>query len=865
MRKMIRDISRHIKKIKRPSLPKKSELVQKKNLKIYARYALYAFLGFLALVFAIALFYLATVPLPDISNFDKRVISQSTKIYDRTGKILLYDNHNTIRRTVVNLDQIHPNVANAAIAIEDDQFYNHHGFRIKSLVRATLSNIFKKDGPTQGGSTLTQQIVKNTLLTREKTLTRKIKEVIIAIRLEQKLTKDEILEIYLNEAPYSGNIYGVEEASQVYFKKKAIDVTLREASYLASIPQSPYYYDPNGPNRAELDNRANYVLLRMKTLGYITEEQYQVALNEPAVFVPKAQSAVKAPHFVFWIRDYLIKKYGEDRVNKEGLRVISTLDFELQSYAEEEALKEGLKNKKEYNGENVALVAIDPNNGHILSMVGSRDFFDKEIDGQFNVATAARQPGSAFKPFVYATAFKKGYRPETVLFDVFTEFNASCNPNGTGTDCYSPENFDGKWRGPISLKNALAESRNIPAVKLLYLAGISDSIATARSMGITTLSTPKNYGLSLVLGAGEVKLIDMVSAYGTFATNGVHHDPTGILKVEDKSGEILEEWKQGDGEQVLPDYVASNISLILSNEDYRAPTFGRGSSLNVPGYSVAAKTGTTNSSRDAWIVGYSPKIVVGIWSGNNNNTPMKKGGAQVSGPLFNKVIKKYLNKVGDEPFAVIPMPETGGAPILRGLWQGGESFFIDSISGGLATDFTPKSARVEKVVTNVRTILYWVDKNNPTGEKPKNPENDPQFNNWEYGIKNWLSKNYVNFVTDASIPKYYDNVHQSIINIPVTISGINEESVFTNEDKFTITITPETAIVKNIDIYIDSRKIKTLTLAPWEYEIDLSTLKLKPGAHIIKAVVFDNLLYQGEDSISFVYEPKDLEISPETQ
>ncbi len=863
MRKTIQDISRHIKRKTSVVFSQQKKQLGKKTWKDYAKYLLYAFLGFLALVFAIALFYLATVPLPDISNFDKRVISQSTKIYDRTGKILLYDNHNTIRRTVVDLAQINPNIAHASISIEDDQFYNHHGFRIKSLIRATLSNIFKSSGPTQGGSTLTQQIVKNTLLTREKTLTRKIKEVIIAVRLEQKLTKDEILEIYLNEAPYSGNIYGVEEASQVYFKKKAIDVTLAEASYLAAIPQSPYYYDPNGSHRAELDVRAHYVLKRMQDLGYITQEQHDQAVTENVYFVPKAQSAVKAPHFVFWIRDYLTKKYGEERVDKEGLKVISTLDFDLQSYAEEQAKIEGLKNEKQYGGENVALTAIDPNNGQILAMVGSRDFFDKEIDGQFNVATAGRQPGSSFKPFVYATAFKKGYRPETVLFDVVTEFNPSCNPDGSSKDkeCYSPGDFDNKFKGPMMLKNALAESRNIPAVKLLYLAGVTDSIATARSMGITTLGTPKDYGLSLVLGAGEVKLVDMVSAYGTFAANGVHHESTGILKVEDKTGEILEEFKQSEGEQILPDYIASSISSILSNEDLRAPTFGRGSPLNVPGYSVAAKTGTTNSSRDAWIVGYSPKIVVGVWAGNNNNTVMKNGGAQLAGPLFNKVITKYLQKVGDEPFPNIPMPDMGGAPILRGLWQGGENFYVDSVSGGLATDFTPKESRIEKVLTNVHSILYWVDKNNPTGPTPKNPENDPQFKNWEYGVRNWLNRNYVPNVSAGSIPTYSDTVHQAIISIPVTMTGIEDGAEVKDGDKIKVYISMDSVTIKNIDIYVDSRKITTLTNIPWEYEIDVKSLKLKKGSHIIKAMAYDNLLYSGEDTLSFNYTPDETIVS----
>ncbi len=861
MRKLINDIRKHIILRQKPKIKKISKQAVKSlkttSFKTYLRYGLYALLGLIALFGAIILFYIATVPLPDISNFDKRVISQSTKVYDRTGKVLLYDNHNTIRRTVVPLDQINPLIGKAAISIEDDQFYAHHGVRIKSLIRAFYSTIFK--GHTQGGSTLTQQIVKNTLLTKDKTISRKIKEMIIAIRLEQKLSKDELLEIYLNEAPYSGNVYGVEEASLVYFKKHAKDVTLKEAAYLASIPQAPTHYDPNGPNRAELDGRADYVLKRMNEFGYITYDEYQNALKEQVVFVSKAQSAIKAPHFVFYIRDYLEEKYGKEMVDKEGLKVISTLDFELQSYAEDEALKEALKNEKEYGGKNIALVAIDPKNGQILSMIGSRDFFDKNIDGQVNVAISPRQPGSSFKPFAYATAFKKGFRPETVLFDIFTEFNANCSPSGGGKGCYSPENFDGKFKGPMALRNALAESRNIPAVKILYLAGVDETIATARAMGVTGLTNSKNYGLSLVLGAGEVKLLDMVSAYSTFATNGIHHEATGILRVEDRSGKVLEEYKEDSGNQVLPDYVASAISQILSDDGLRAPTFGRGSSLFVPGYSVAVKTGTTNSNRDAWIVGYNPRIAVGVWSGNNDNTVMKKGGAQVSGPLFNKVMLKYLSTGPDEPFSIIPFPDQGGSPVLRGLWQGGENFYIDSISGGLATDFTPPAAMVEKVITNVHTILYWIDKDNPLGPSPKNPTKDPQFANWEAGIQSWWRNNGGPIVTKNNIPGYYDNIHTSLINVPVQVQGISPDQELLEKTKTEIAILADINTTKKIDVYVDSKKITTLNSSPWVYTLDTEKLNLQNGAHLLKVIVYDNLLNQGEETIPFVYKTVSIE------
>lgn len=848
------------KKIKRAFSAPKEKNSLKAKVERFSKYVVYTLFGLGALTIALVLFYVSAIPLPDISNFDKRVISQSTKIYDRTGQVLLYDNHNTIRRTVVGLDKISPLIANAAIAIEDDQFYKHNGVRIKSLIRAFVSTVFK--GQTQGGSTLTQQIVKNTLLTREQTLSRKIKEMIIAIRLEQKLTKAEILEIYLNEAPYSGNVYGVEEASQVYFKKHASEVTLAEAAYLAAIPQNPVYYDPNGSNRAELDGRMQYVLKRMHDLGYITYEEYQQALNEKVAFVPKAQTAVKAPHFVFYLREQLIKKYGEEKVNREGLRVISTLDFELQSFAEEEAKKEALKNEASYGGKNIALVAIDPQNGQIITMVGSRDFFDPKIDGQFNVATAARQPGSSFKPFAYATGFKKGYRPETVLFDVFTEFNSGCSPTGQGLNCYSPENFDSRFKGPMQIKNALAESRNIPAVKMLYLAGIEDSITTARSMGITTLSNPKDYGLSLVLGAGEVKPIDMAAAYGVFATGGVKHATTGILRVEDMGGKVLEEYRDDGGEQVLPDYVASAISTILSNEDWRAPTFGRGSSLHVAGHPVAAKTGTTNSNRDAWIVGYNPKLSVAAWAGNNDNTPMKKGGAQLAGPLFNKVMKKYLDKYGSEALPSVPFPDQGGAPILRGHWQGGESYLIDSISGGRATDFTPRDAIVEKVITDVHTILYWVDKENPLGPRPQNPEKDPQFKNWEYGVRKWWQAHGGPIVTINDIPSFYDNIHQAVTPVQVNIAGIDQDKQFSPGESALLSIQASSQSIGRMDIFVDSTKVATLMSAPWQYNLNPGALGLRDGAHIVRVVVYDNLLYKGEDTIPFTYTAAEATANP---
>jgi membrane peptidoglycan carboxypeptidase len=497
------------------------------------------FVGIGLFVFGALLIWLTTVKIPDFSSFENRSVLRSTKIYDRTGKILLYDLHKDIKRTEVKLGDMNPWVQKATIAIEDDQFYNHSGVRVKAIIRAAFSTLVK--GENQGGSTITQQIVKNTLLTKEKTISRKIKEWIIALKIERNMSKDQILEIYLNDAPYGGNVYGVEEASQSYFAKNAKDLTLAESAYLAAIPKAPTFYSPYGNHRDKLDERKNIVLARMKELKIITDNEYTQAKNEVVIWRKAESRGIKAPHFVFFIKEYLENTYGKDIVEQDGLKVITTLNYDMQEEAEEIVLRKALENEKKYQAENASLVAIDPKTGQILTMAGSRDYFDKKIDGAYNIATANRQPGSAFKPIIYALAFEKGYRPDTILFDLPTEFNASCTSSGYNTvtggedSCYSPTNYNGRFNGPLTIRKSLGGSINIPAVKMLYMVGINNAITLAREMGLTTLTDPDRYGLSLVLGGGEVKLIELTSVYGTFATSGIHHPYTGILKIEDKS------------------------------------------------------------------------------------------------------------------------------------------------------------------------------------------------------------------------------------------------------------------------------------------------------------------------------------------
>ncbi len=691
------------------------------------------------------LIWVSRLDIPDLSSFEDRRILQSTKIYDRTGEIVLYDLHQDVKRTVVPYEKISRHLKNATVAIEDDTFFEHAGVRPLAILRAVLANLQgNKLLSGQGGSTITQQVVKNALLERDKTVTRKVKEMILAIRLEQVLTKEEILSHYLNESPYGGTIYGVEEASQAFFGKTSSDVTLAEAAYLASLPQLPTYYSPYGTHREELEKRKNLVLDQMSKNNFISPEERDTAKAEVVEFRPQMTSGIKAPHFVFYVRDYLAKKYGEEFLAERGLRVITTLDWGLQEAAEKIVQEKALSNEKSFNAENGALVATDPQTGQILVMVGSRDYFDDKIDGNFNIAIADRQPGSSFKPFVYAAAFKKGYTPETVVFDLKTQFSTTCNPdNQTSQDgCYSPNNYDGKFRGPVNLKNALAQSLNIPAVKTLYLAGIKESLKLARDLGLTTLSNPDRYGLTLVLGGGEVKLLEMVGAYGVFANEGVRNELTSIVRIEDNEGIVLEEFMTNP-KQVIDRDITLQISDILSDNVARTPLYGPNSMLYIPGRDVAAKTGTTNDKRDAWIIGYTPNLAVGAWAGNNDNRSMNEISGLIVAPMWRAFMDIALKKVPEKQFGQAPRTSDNLKPVLRGIWFDPVALISeepDENDNGNSEDTEIPTLSLENTITSAHDILYYVNKNDPQGPYPSNPESDPQFALWEYPVSIWKSE-----------------------------------------------------------------------------------------------------------------------------
>ncbi len=719
----------------------------KERWKIAGKIALY--FGVAVFLFITGVFVYFAKDLPSPGKVSSRFVAESTKIYDRTGDHILYDIHGEEKRTQIPFAEMPDAIRYATIALEDQNFYGHYGIELTAILRAAAKDILGR-GTTQGGSTITQQFVKQSILTPEKTFSRKIKEAILSLELEQKFSKDEILGMYLNEIPYGSNAYGVEAAAQTFFGKHARELTLDESALLASLPQAPTYYSPNGSHTENLKARQEYALTQMAKLGYITSEQADEAKKVDVLAKVKPSTEnISAPHFVMYVKEYLEKKYGEQNVEKSGLKVYTTLDWDKQQIAEQ-AVREGAEaNLKKYNAENASLVAIDPKTGQILAMVGSKNYFDKSIDGQVNVAIRDRQPGSSFKPYVYLTAFKKGFTPETQLWDTDTNFSTD-----TGQD-YNPKNYDDKNRGLLQMKDALGMSLNVPAVKTLYLAGVKDSIDTARMLGITTLNQPDRYGLSLVLGGGEVKLLDHVNAFGSLATGGVYREKTAILKIMDATGKVLEEYRDTPGNRAVEEKYVAMLDYILSTNDLRAPIFGENNPLKFTDRPVAAKTGTTNEWRDGWTIGYTPSLVAGVWAGNNDNAPMAQGadGSYVASPIWRAFMDKVLGNYNIEQFPKYEKEETG-KDILDGKQDMTSEIKVCEIPGKnnkycLASDNCPSSKQKKKTFFTGHDILYYVNKDDPRGDAPKDPESDPQYKNWEKGVQKWVDKNE-KYITDSA-------------------------------------------------------------------------------------------------------------------
>lgn len=617
------------------SISKAVKNILKKPKKKYLKWII---AGIFAAVFFIFFFIFILRDLPSPTTLSSpQKLGQSTQILDRNGK-LLYTVYTEKNRAPVALSELPKHVKEATIAIEDKDFYRHGPFDPRGIARALYKTVFERK--LEGGSTITQQLVKVALLTPERTIQRKIKEFTLSLVVELVYDKDQILEMYLNHIPYGGTAYGIEAASQQFFGKPAKDLTVSEAALLASLPAAPTYYSPFGAYPERATARQNKVLKRMEEQGYISTQQREEAENENIKFASNKDS-IKAPHFVFYIKDLLEKKYGEKQVSEGGLKVTTSLDLDIQEMAQATVSAEITK-LKGVNVSNGAALVTNPGTGEILAMVGSTDYFDIKNDGNVNVTLSLRQPGSSIKPINYALGLLNDYSAATPFVD-----KKICFPN-PGQENYCPVNYDGKFRGVVLMREALGSSINIPAIKMLKLNGVSQMLNLSNKMGIKSLTDPERYGLSLTLGGGEVTMLEMATAFGVFANQGYRIDPSPILKVEDSTGKVLDEYKPPEspifGKKVLPESAAFIISHILSDNNARSLAFGPASSLVIRGQTVSVKTGTTNDFRDNWTIGYTPSFLVAAWVGNNDNRPMSGLVSGVTGaaPIWNKIMAKLL-------------------------------------------------------------------------------------------------------------------------------------------------------------------------------------------------------------------------------
>lgn len=787
--------------------------------------------------------------LPDPNRLTDREIAQSTKLYDRTGEHMLYEIFVDQRRTIVTIDEIPDDLIEGLIATEDSQFYEHKGVRPLSILRSFIYGAIGKGRIGGGASTLTQQLVKNAIVGDARSgmagISRKLKEIILAVRLEQKYSKDQILQIYFNEIPYGSTNFGIQAAAQSYFGKNVQELNLQECATLAGLPKQPSRY----LNDHELlKNRRNFVLERMFEEGYITREQADEA-QATDMTLSLNYGDIKAPHFSLYVKELLVDQFGEQKVHTGGLKVITSLDWDLQQDAQEVVATTGAELLKAAGANNTSLVAMDPTNGQILSMIGSADFYNNEINGQFNVATRGkRQPGSSFKPIIYTAAFEKGYTPDTILFDVVTNFSLSGTP-------YIPKNYDLREHGPVTIRKALQGSLNIPAVKALYLVGPKKGIEFAQRLGYTTFEDG-NFGLSLVLGGGEVKLLEHVGAYSVFANNGRKQPITPILSVEDPDGNILFETKTEAGEKVLDEQYAHMISNVLSDDAARAYAFGAGSILTIPGHQVAVKTGTTNNYKDAWTIGYTPRIVVGVWAGNTNNTSMNPsfGGSKVAAPIWNAFMRKTLDGTDNIAFPA-PPANTAQKPVLRGQNEGQVTLKIDEVTGLLASSSTPEDYIVERTYMLPHSILHYVEKDNPQGPIPEHPENDPQYAVWEAAIQGWITKkkeedpNWDVLFEDP--PTEYDD--EQVLQMMPTL-----EIVFPQEGQNVTDQTINTDIrvsaqrgIKQVSYKIDGTYVGVITEHPFSLSYDGKNLET--GAHTLTVIAEDDIGNRAQKEIPFFY------------
>lgn len=763
----------------------------------------------------------------------------STKILDRHGT-LLYDLHADERREPIQIAQVPDSLKHATVAVEDKDFYKHGGVDPLTPFRIVYNYIFR-GGRVVGGSTLTQQLVKNVLLTNERSLGRKFREILLSLQIERTFTKDQILEMYLNEAPYGGNILGVGTASQFYFNKPVEQLTPLESAILAGLPQRPTAYSPIGGKKDENGvplwrSRTLGVLRRMNEDGYLTGDAYNQALQQlDTIEFNQAKFEIRAPHFVFYVREKLVEQFGEAVVNAGGLEVTTTLDLPLHDQAQT-IVKEEIEKVKNVNITNGASVVMNPQSGEILSMVGSIDYFSDDIDGEFNVAAdGLRQPGSSIKPVVYLGMLQKGYTPATMLADVPTTFIRNASEKK-----YEPKNYDGKFRGPVNLRNSLGSSLNIPAVKSLALVGVEDFLTQAYKMGFPTLEPSQanlsRFGLALSLGGGEVHLIDTVSAYSSFANGGRKVEPVSILKVTDLDGTVLYEHRNVDGQQVMTPEESFLINNILSDNTARSIAFGSNSLLNT-NRPVAVKTGTTNDRKDNWTIGWSRDLMVGVWVGNNDNSEMKQVASGITGasPIWRRILNYGLENGYKAPAWEIP--------------AGIEEVDVDAISGYPAHDGYP--SRKEYVVrgtlpslpdpVHAKLKLCRADNSKLASDAQVGVgdydekefivlrENDPfsqdGANRWQEGIDAWVSGQ-----TDGKYKAPNEVCGQST-DVTIRMGKPENEKKYDSEDIDVELDAGSGDGIEKMELWVDGSLRETITNRSYRGKI-----KLGAGQHELYAV-----------------------------
>jgi 1A family penicillin-binding protein len=781
-------------------------------------------------VAVIGLFAWIAKDLPDPDNINVRNVAQTTKIFDRTGKVLLYEIHGAQKRTLVELDQISEHVKHATLTAEDRNFYEHGGFDPKGMLRGLFRSVLSGGQNLQSGSTITQQFIKKSVLTDEQTITRKVKELVLSIEIERRYSKDQILKLYLNEIPYGNVSYGIEAAAQSFLGKSAKDLTLSESALLAALPNAPTRYSPYGNNRDALIARQRWIIDGMVSEGYATADEAATAKEDDVLsrVLPRREPIV-APHFVFYVRELLVEEFGEQKVEQGGLKVITTLDADKQKIAEE-VVAENLENIKKWDADTAAMAAFDPKTGEVLAMIGSADYFDDEINGQYNAILGKLQPGSSVKPIVYATAFERGFTPSTVVEDIKTNFSVSGEP-------YEPQNYDGQERGFVTIKEALAGSLNIPAVKTLYLAGIDSFQDFSGRLGYTTFGDRSRYGLALVLGGAEVRPIEHIAAFSAFAQEGVIHETKAILRVEDAAGkELLDATETSAGKKVFDPEIARQINDILSDNVARAYVFGESNYLTLGERPAAAKTGTTNDYKDAWTIGYTPSLVAGVWVGRSEGDVMKKGadGSKIAAPIWNRFMSRALAGSAPEVFTP-PQPVVTGKAVLDGDKTAQAVYAIDRVSGKLATEMTPPDS-----------ILFFVDRADPRGPVPEHPEADSQFATWEESVARWFSDKP--YSTDAP-PTEYDDVHV-IENLPVVSFLAPQDGGTLDQRAFRPSVsTYARRGVSKIEFFMDGESIGTNVYSPFDATITVPN-RFPKGFHTLTARAYDDVGNAGESTIT---------------